>query len=1139
MLNPWNLSLVVLAYMGLLFAIAWYGDKQRIGRDHRKFKAIIYSLSLAVYCTSWTFYGAVGSAASTGWGFLPIYLGPVLMMLFGFDIIRRIAVTSRDQRITSIADFIAYRYGRSHTIAVLVTCAAVIGAVPYIALQLKGITNGIDVISEATGNASIVPDQLPLYLALLLAVFAMMFGTRNMDASEHHRGLMWAIAFESMVKLLAFVAIGLFAIFSVFDGLDSVAETMRENTEYQQLFTPWRLPEGFGIQLVLGMVAILCLPRQFHVGIVEFRDTTDLRVARWIFPAYLVIFAALVIPIALAGLTQFSGQQVNPDSYVLSLPLAFDKPVLTLLAFLGGFSAATGMVIVSTVALAIMISNDIVMPILLRNGMNKSRGKRDLSQTLLRVRRISILLLALAAVAYYQAIEAGVPLASIGLLSFSAAAQFAPAMLIGIYWRGASRTGAIWGLSLGASSWVIWLMLPSVATIAQQQLLYSLIPSMTFNQGAVFSLSLNAAAVVLVSILRPDKGSSSAVGVDNESNNGLITVEELESTVGRFLGMGKTRKALTTHLGLSEILPGALATPETIQFGERLLAGAIGSASARTVLSTALHHQGLGPEAVMDLLDRTSQAVQFNRELLESTLDNMSQGVSVVDQGMRLVGWNRRYVDLMGYPEGTLYIGKPIEQLIQLNAKRGLIEDNKSEVQKRLTRLRSGEQYRYERKWLGNKVLEIQGNPLPGGGYVTTFTDITHFKDIEYELKIVNETLEQRVQQRTFELKAANIELEQARLAAEDANLSKTRFLAAASHDLLQPMNAASLFVSILRQQQEGSEDEQSQLVKRIDRSLKASEQLLSALLDISKLDSGMYDPEPESIRVSELFEQLRRRFKALAGNHDLVLRVHPQDRVIVSDRNLLYRILQNFLANAIHYTETGGVLLGCRVRGDKLRISIWDTGIGIAESEVKSIFQEFHRLDYARRLDEKGLGLGLAICDRIARMLNHGIDVTSRPGRGSCFSVTVPLAKLSDPPPSETQVAAHTDSIGLKDSVVLCEDNDPDILEAMNLLLDRWGCPTVLLAETQAQAAQQVLKHGAPDFVLMDYQLNDQSNGLQVMRHLDGILETTLPAIVITADRSSELEESVKASGYGLLRKPIRPAALRALMTNMMKIKT
>jgi Na+/proline symporter/signal transduction histidine kinase len=1138
MLNPLKLSLIVLAYMGLLFAIAWYGDKQRIGRDHRKFKAIIYSLSLAVYCTSWTFYGAVGSAASTGWGFLPIYLGPVLMMLFGFDIIRRIAITSRDQRITSIADFIAYRYGRSHTIAVLVTCAAVIGAVPYIALQLKGITTGIDVITRATGDASDLPDQLPLYLALSLAVFAMMFGTRNMDASEHHRGLMWAIAFESLVKLLAFVAIGIFAIFGIFNGLGSVAETMRENAEYQQLFTPWRLPEGFGIQLGLGMVAILCLPRQFHVAIVEFRDTTDLRAARWIFPIYLIIFAALVIPIALAGLTQFSGQQVNPDTYVLSLPLAFDRPVLTILAFIGGFSAATGMVIVSTVALAIMVSNDIVMPLLLRSGVTKGRVQSDLSQTLLRTRRISILLLALAAVAYYEAIEAGVPLASIGLLSFSAVAQFAPAMLIGIYWRGASKAGAIWGLSLGVSSWVIWLLLPSITTIELQQALFNFIPSMSFNEGALFSLMLNTSALILVSLLKPDRESSSHTGSEPGSNSGLITIEDLENTIGRFLGMGKTHKALSTHLGLPKLLPGALATPETIQFGERLLAGAIGSASARTVLSTALHHQGLGPEAVQELLDRTSQAVQFNRELLESTLDNMSQGVSVVDQGMRLVGWNRRYVELMAFPEGTLYIGKPVIELIQLNAKRGLIGDHKSEIQKRLTKLRSGEEYRYEREWLGNTVLEIQGNPLPGGGYVTTFTDITHFKDIERELQLVNETLEQRVQQRTFELREANTELEQARQVAEEANRSKTRFLAAASHDLLQPMNAASLFVSILRQQQEGTDNEQSQLVKRIDRSLKASEQLLSALLDISKLDSGMYDPEPESIHVPELFEQLRRRFKALAGNHDLVLRVHPMECVIFSDRDLLYRILQNFLANAIHYTETGGVLLGCRVRGDKLRISIWDTGIGIAGAEVKAIFQEFHRLDYARRLDEKGLGLGLAICDRIARMLNHSIDVSSRPGRGSCFSVTVPLARETDPAPLETPVAMHIEPSGLKNLVVLCVDNEPDILEAMNLLLDRWGCPTVLLAETQAQAAQQVLMHGAPDFVLVDYQLNDQSDGLQVMQHLDSILQTTLPAIVITANRSSELEDTVKARGYGILRKPIRPAALRALMTNMMKTK-
>jgi len=290
MLSPWKLTLVVLAYMGLLFAIAWFGDKQRFGRDHRKLKAIIYSLSLAVYCTSWTFYGAVGSAASTGWGFLPIYLGPILLMLLGFDILRRVTAISNEQRITSIADFIAFRYGRSHTVAVLVTCAAVMGVVPYIALQLKGITTEISVIAKSTGTTTGLPDLLPLYLALALATFAMIFGTRNMDASEHHRGLMWAIAFESLVKLLAFIAIGLFVIFGIFDGLESVAENIREHNEYQKLFTPWKLPEGFGIQMVLAMTAILCLPRQFHVAVVEYRDKTDLRVARWIFPAYLFIF---------------------------------------------------------------------------------------------------------------------------------------------------------------------------------------------------------------------------------------------------------------------------------------------------------------------------------------------------------------------------------------------------------------------------------------------------------------------------------------------------------------------------------------------------------------------------------------------------------------------------------------------------------------------------------------------------------------------------------------------------------------------------------------------------------------------------------------------------------------------------------
>jgi len=1129
MLNPLSLILIALAYVALLFAIAWMGDRKRIARNHRNVQAAIYSLSLAVYCTSWTFYGAVGSAATTGWGYLPIYLAPAMLFLFGFELIRRIAVTSRDQRITSIADYIAYRYDRSHTIAVLVTVAAVIGSVPYIALQLKGIQMGFEVISQSVGSSLPLSDDLSLYIALSMALFAMLFGTRTMDASEHHRGLMWAIAFESLVKLLAFLALGLFVIFGVFDGFADVAANVRDNLEYQRLFSPWRLPEGFGVQLVLSAAAILCLPRQFHVAVVEFRSVEELRVARWVFPAYLMLFAILIVPIALAGLTQFSGQAVNPDTYVLSLPIAFDKEALTVLAFLGGFSAATGMVIVATVALAIMVSNDIVMPLLLRSGLAGRHAQTDLSRTLLRVRRISILVITLAAYAYFRAIQSGVPLASIGLLSFSAVAQFAPAMLIGLYWRGATRVGAIFGLSVGVAAWFFLMLLPSLSTPSGEM------PQVSFNQGAAWSLTLNALLVIVVSLLTPEGRPSRKRGLIADREGGLITLGDLHNTIGRFLGMQMTSEALATHLGTNVLEPEALASPATVQFGERLLAGSIGSASARTVLTTALYRRGLGHLDVMELLDRTSQAVQFNRELLEATLDNMSQGVAVVDPDLRLVGWNRRYLELMNFPEEIVHLGQPIEELIRFNLDRGLLEgDPEVEVHKRLDRLRTGSPYRYERTWLNGSVIELQGNPMPGGGYVTTFTDITHFKEIERKLQEVNETLEQRVLQRTRELSEAVRNVEEARQAAETANQSKTRFLAAASHDLLQPMNAARLFISILRQQQEPDTD-QAQLVKRVDRSLGAAEELLSALLDISKLDSGMYRPEPEAISVDELFEQLRRRFQALAANRNLKLRVHPMARYVYSDRKLLYRILQNFLANAIRYTESGGVLLGCRVRGDALQFSVWDTGVGIDEEDSKAIFQEFHRLEYAQRLDEKGLGLGLAICDRIARMLGHEIAVRSRPGLGSCFSITVPLASPEDIENRAQPDTAAGEQSPLQGLVVLCVDNEPDILDGMKMLLERWGC-TIRLAANRTQAVQQVEQFGPPDFVLVDYHLAEQSNGLDVVAILDQMLTTRLPAIVITADRSTRLEDEARERGYGLLRKPIKPAQLRSLITNMLK---
>jgi CheY-like chemotaxis protein len=376
--------------------------------------------------------------------------------------------------------------------------------------------------------------------------------------------------------------------------------------------------------------------------------------------------------------------------------------------------------------------------------------------------------------------------------------------------------------------------------------------------------------------------------------------------------------------------------------------------------------------------------------------------------------------------------------------------------------------------------------------------------------------------------------MEQARQAAESANEGKTRFLAAASHDLLQPMNAARLFVSLLRQQTEGT-DEQSQLVKRVDRSLTAAEDLLGALLDISKLDSGMFQPDFETISLSELFEQLRRRFQPLAANRNLVLRVRPLDLSVRSDPKLLYRILQNFLANAVRYTERGGVLLGCRRRGQHIVLSVWDTGVGIDENQSEAIFREFHRLEYAQRLDERGLGLGLAICDRIARMLGHEIALRSTPGRGSCFSVAVPVAEgVAHATARIPGEGAASDPSSLRNRLILCIDNEADILDGMQMLLERWGCK-VRVATGHGDAIGQA-RNPPPDLMLVDYHLGEAENGLQLRKRLEGVLPTGIPTIVITADQSTELEKEVREAGYGLLRKPIRPAALRALMSNMLK---
>ena len=1156
MIAGWILMLVSLAYVAMLFGIAYFGDSRPLYPSRPALRPIVYSLALAVYCSSWTFYGAVGSAAKSSLSFLPIYLGPILLFLFGSGLIERLTRVAKANNITSIADFISSRFGKSNALGALVTLIAVTAAIPYIALQFKAVALSISVLSghpQSSASAPLLSDSA-FYVAMQLALFSILFGTRRIDATEHHHGMMLAIAVESAIKLIAFIAIGIFALripwTTASPSMDIVEEIVRDG-----------LPAGFFAQTLLAFTAMFCLPRQFQVGVVECENPADVRKSRRLFPVYLLVICVLVLPIVNAGRTVAAGTTLPPDAWLLWLPLAHDQTALTILAYVGGFSAATGMVIVASVALATMISNDLIMPALLRIRALKLEQRNDLSSIVLGIRRVAIIGLALLALAYYRAITHTQGLASIGLLAFAAVAQFAPAIIAGLYWRGASRKGVLIGLLLGFGLWLYTLLLPNMAMAGwydsqwvqsgpfgldwlRPHALFKLSGWDSITHGTFWSLMVNIAACVFVSLrFRPSieerLRAARFLDIDAERGTstisdwgGRVSVADLRMIVGRILGERNANRMFEEYVLAAgkRISESGTADRLLFQHAERALAAAIGSASARRMLTTALRGTGLDFSEAAALLDDASQELRFNRELLSNTLENISQGISVVDAEMRMVSWNRRYIEMFDYPVGLVYVGRPIADLIRYNAERGDCGpgDVDEHVQKRLRHMRLGTAHVFQRERADGRVLEMRGQQLPGGGFVTTFTDVTDYKQVEKALIEANETLEQRVASRTSELLQALDAQEQAKLEAQAANLSKSRFLAAASHDLLQPLNAARLFTTALRQQP-ALDEESGQLAERIDTAFRVAEVLLESLLESSRLDAGKYRSEKVDIAFEELVAPLQQQFVLLSQRRGLEFRVVASRAIVHTDPNLMRRILQNFCTNALRYTRSGRVVVGLRGRGEHVRIEVWDTGPGISAEHLERIFDEFHRVEGNSPWGEHGLGLGLAICERIAHILDHRLEVRSWPGSGSCFSVEVPLVAMrarGDPLPIKPIPV-----LGLMPALhVLCLDNEPSILEGMSALLLRWGL-TCDLATNQDEALQALLKRN-PDLILIDLHLDSGINGIDVLDALRRLSGTQSPAALITADGSPELKQRARDLGLSVLLKPVRPGALRALLS-------
>lgn len=1146
----WLLIGLSLAYLGLLFLIAYVADKNK--RRRLKGQPLLYSLSLAVYCTSWTFFGTVGQASESPWSPVPIYLGPMLVFLFGWRLLARLILVAKREHITSIADFIAARYGKSQRLAMVIALIAIMGILPYLVLQLKAIVTGLDLLmansvsAGPTGNTA----GLALGVALLLALFSILFGTRNLDATEHHRGMVVAIAFESVVKLLAFVTVGGFALWLILSK-PSQARTLVASDFLDAVVavTPGGLLE-LAIYTLVAMCAVICLPRQFHVTVVENNQGQDLHWARWLFPLYLFVMGLFIWPLALAG-KQWVGAGMASDTYVISLPMSLGFDGMAMLAFLGGTSAATGMVIVCTIALAIMVSNDLVLPVLLRRFWQQGRDER-LVRLLLQVRRGAILLILLAAWGLYLWLGDLTSLSRIGYLSFGAVAQFAPALLLGLYWRHGNRKGVYLGLALGVSLWFVTLLAES-GLLAGSPLESLLAPpdwpafrDLSLGAWCIFlSLLLNLLGYVAGSLLSRAAVSerlqaANFVGKPSRDTTALyqarVSVKELEMLAARFVGSSRVKRAFGRFAGErgGTLAPQMQASAELIAHTERLLAGVFGTSSARLVLASALQGRNMQLEEIATIVDEASDVFRFNRGLLQGAIEHMGQGISVVDRELKLVAWNRRYIELFHYPPGLIQMGRSIEEIIRYNAEQGLCGpgDIEAHVALRVAFMLRGSPHISARERPDGRVIEMQGNPMPAGGFVMTFTDITPFRDAERVLREANEHLEARVAERTHELSELNRQLLLVNQQVERANHSKSRFLAAVSHDLTQPLNAAKLFTSSLLEMLP-PRDETARIARHIDDALGATEDLITDLLDISRLEAGKFKAKKLDFALHDVFDNLKAEFGVLAQAGGIQFSVVESKLAVYSDVRLLRRVLQNFLTNAFRYNPGGRVLLGCRRLGDKVRIEVWDNGPGIPADKQEAIFDEFSRLDHSRTAKEQGLGLGLAIARGIALVLGHNLTLRSWPGAGSVFAITLNLATR---PVATTQVAApalrDTQLEGIR---VLCIDNESDILIAMHSLLGRWGCE-VVCAQSQAQAEDLIAGGFLPQLVLSDYHLDDGKTGLQALHMLRLAHGNDIGGIIISADRKSELQAQIREHGYGYISKPVKPLKLRALMNSILR---
>lgn len=1160
---------IVVIYLGGLFALSQAGRRRSPLFETPFARRLIYALGC---CVNWGFGTglAMTSLGGTGSETIFVWLVPPLVFAVSRRLIRKMIALTRQRGVTTVADFASAAYGKTLAVGAIIATCLFFASIPLHATLLKAICLSFSALlgEEQPPNLPGLTQNFCIFLACALAIFTIATGTRRPCKGGHQRGISLVVAAETILRILAVAVMFVYALSAISGGLSGLVTSVFQNQRAHDLLSAW--PHVPMITLALmGCGGLLFVPSQFQMTVIENIDTRDIGPATWIFPAVSIGMVLLSIPLLLTGLLDSPVSNVERiEAY--SLPLLAHSGFIKAAGLFAGYSAITSWILVSTTTVASVVSNDLVIPAFLHPWMRRRfREDGNFAARVLMIRRLTILasffLSCLCCVSFDQpALDVAMKL-SIGLF-----AQAVPACTFAMILTNPPARCAVLSMIAGLLAWAYTMALPLAAPPGAFGHLFIDGPFgiawlspvnffglhvEPFTDGVIWSLGANftvfAASWAWPARSRPlNSGSLMAslaplreTSVDAFfQRGGKVTLAALRNTVIQYLGEQPAISAFNDYLNGRSLVFDPLREADSfdLAFGENLLATAIGNATAHLVVTLFLQRQALAwPRASGSSSVKLTKKSESNEAgLLSETVLTPKHGMVLFDPDLRLVAWNITELKKLSSTADFLEIGLTLREVVERSVKAGFYgpDDKDQRIEERCAALLDTSRIkRYV--LMSGRIFECRSLLLPDGFLSLHYIDITDDVRAERTLEAENETLERRVRERTEQLLRLNEDLIKAKAEAEEANISKTRFLAAASHDLLQPLNAARLYATSLKERIRARTpgDDSLALALNVEDSLEAVEDILTALLDISHLDAGATKPETTAFPINDIFRQVQLEFEPTSREKGLAVTFVASSLPIVSDKRLLRRVLRNFLSNAIKYTPEGRVLVGVRRRGTQARIEVWDTGIGIPKSKQRSIFREFERLPDAVQT-APGAGLGLSIVKRLGRLLNHEIQVRSRPGLGSVFAVIVPRA-ATVPAANIYMPAAATGRQGTLEGLeVAVLDNETSILMGMSALLGGWGCRVTIGHSLDALRAVLGEANITPDVIIADYRLTheDGISAIDALRSQYGPAH----AILITADRSPQLRDIVQSKNIRFLNKPVKPAILRSMLTQWRLVK-